>query len=257
MAKDAYFFSHDSNARNDPKILSMRCDHGMQGYGMYWVIVEYLREQEGYKLALDNTTCKALAMQMHSTTAEVEQFIQNCIDEYKLFTTDNAYFWADSLIRRMEKMESIREKRKAAAAKRWDSDANAKQEDSKSNANAMQRDAKENKVNRKENTYIVDSEYLWSLYPEKQGKSTAMKKLPGLVKQYGKDQMERAIKRYTQDVDKRRQNGFADLRYMYGSTFFNSGYVDYLDESYDDEPPAPRAVPLTPRIVRMTQEGQS
>lgn len=28
--KDAYYFSHDSNALTDPKILSMRCDYGLE-----------------------------------------------------------------------------------------------------------------------------------------------------------------------------------------------------------------------------------
>ena len=28
--KDAYYFSHDSNALTDPKILSMRCDSGLE-----------------------------------------------------------------------------------------------------------------------------------------------------------------------------------------------------------------------------------
>lgn len=28
--KDAYYFSHDSNALTDPKILSMRCDYDLE-----------------------------------------------------------------------------------------------------------------------------------------------------------------------------------------------------------------------------------
>lgn len=30
--KDTYYFSHDSNALIDPKILAMRCDYGIEGY---------------------------------------------------------------------------------------------------------------------------------------------------------------------------------------------------------------------------------
>ena len=32
--KDAYFFSHDCNARNDPKILALRSVYGAEGYGV-------------------------------------------------------------------------------------------------------------------------------------------------------------------------------------------------------------------------------
>ena len=46
--------------------------------------------------------------------------------------------------------------------------------------------------------------------------------------------MIRAIERY-----KRYVNSQKDLSYQYGSTFFNSGYIDYLDENYtaSDEKP--------------------
>jgi len=46
MKKDAYYFSHDSNARHDPNICEMRLNYGMEGYGLYWVMIEMMREQE-------------------------------------------------------------------------------------------------------------------------------------------------------------------------------------------------------------------
>ena len=142
--KDAYYFSHDSNARNDTKILSMRCDYGLEGYGMYWMIVEILRDEAGYKLKLDKCTYRALAMQMHSKPDAVEKFVDDCINEYGLFVSDDHAFWAESLLRRMGKLEDIREKRKAAANKRWNNEKDM-QVHSKSNASAMQDNAKERK----------------------------------------------------------------------------------------------------------------
>ena len=47
--KDAYFFSHDCNARNDPKILALRSVYGAEGYGVYFMLVEILREQPEYQ----------------------------------------------------------------------------------------------------------------------------------------------------------------------------------------------------------------
>ena len=144
--KDAYYFSHDSNARNDTKILAMRCDYGLEGYGMYWVIVETLRDESNYMLKLSDKTFKALAMQMHSTSDNVQKFINDCINEYELFATDNEHFWAESLTRRMDKLEIIRDKRKKAAEVRWQKSDNDMQMQYKSNAYAMQLDAKESKV---------------------------------------------------------------------------------------------------------------
>jgi hypothetical protein len=147
--KDAYYFSHDSNARNDTKILAMRCDYGVEGYGMYWIIIETLRDESNYKLKLEDKTYKALAMQMQSKSEEVESFINDCINEYELFVDDGVYFWAESLLRRMEKKDDIKEKRKKAAEARWQKTDKVDDEDiqkqSKSNASAKQLDAKERK----------------------------------------------------------------------------------------------------------------
>jgi len=82
--------------------------------------------------------------------------------------------------------------------------------------------------------YIVQSEELWHAYPSKKGKANAMKKIPKLIQQYGYEQMLRTIERYIQDVEYKRNNGFKTLQYKNGSTFFNSGYVDYLDENYTE-----------------------
>lgn len=50
MKKEAYYFSHDANARNDLKCVKLRQDLGMEGYGIFWSIIEILRESVGYKL---------------------------------------------------------------------------------------------------------------------------------------------------------------------------------------------------------------
>lgn len=71
-------------------------------------------------------------------------------------------------------------------------------------------------------------EQLWQAYPVKKGKGqiSDAKKLKLL--KIGSDEMKRAIKRYLEELKKdewrKPQNG---------GTFFNSGYVDYLDENYE------------------------
>ena len=53
MAKETYYFSHDSNAITDTKILNMRADYGLEGYGLFWAIIEMMRNEESYKLQAD------------------------------------------------------------------------------------------------------------------------------------------------------------------------------------------------------------
>ncbi len=76
------------------------------------------------------------------------------------------------------------------------------------------------KEKEKDNIYSAnDLEKIWSLYPNKKGKSIAMKKIPKLLKMYGKEQIERCIARYSKEVE-----GKEKQYILNGSTFFNGRY---------------------------------
>ncbi|GJM72965.1 hypothetical protein HMSSN036_51810 [Paenibacillus macerans] len=155
--KEAYYFSHDSNARHDPKITAMRGVYGSEGYGWYWMLVEMMRESEGYKLDMQSKyTFNAFALQLHADSKRVEQFIHDCIHEFNLFEADATHFWSASLLRRMNIREQKTEARRKAAKARWDKEkrasgesaenANTMQMHSNADANAMQ--GKERKLNK-------------------------------------------------------------------------------------------------------------
>ena len=138
MAKsNACYFSHDSNALTDIKISVMRSEYGLEGYGLFWAIIEKLRNEETYMLPLEKNTYRAIKIET-GTNIDVESFVKDCINEFKetekgngLFNTDGHNFWSESLLNRMKKMDEISAKRKAAgrsgANKRWEN----KQEDNK------------------------------------------------------------------------------------------------------------------------------
>ena len=71
-------------------------------------------------------------------------------------------------------------------------------------------------------------EKVWSMYPSKKGKGQVSLKAKKNLMEYGEDQINRALERYKQDLAstpwRHPQNG---------STFFNSGIVDYLDTNYE------------------------
>ncbi|BBI32456.1 DUF4373 domain-containing protein [Cohnella abietis] len=119
--KEAYYFSHDSNARHDPKIIPMRGVYGSAGYGWYWILIEMMREANGYKLDIQGKYIwNAYAQQMGCNSPEEAcSFINDCINEFNLFSSDEHSFWSESLIRRMGKREEVIEKRKLAANARW------------------------------------------------------------------------------------------------------------------------------------------
>lgn len=73
-------------------------------------------------------------------------------------------------------------------------------------------------------------ERAWQYYPNKRGKGQVSEKSKERLMSHGWDNVKRAIDRYLEDLKK------DDWRQAQnGSTFFNSGYIDYLDENY--EPP--------------------
>lgn len=70
-------------------------------------------------------------------------------------------------------------------------------------------------------------EKLWGLYPNKKGKGQVSRSQKQKLLEIGFEEMGRAVERYqielAKDAWRKPQNG---------STFFNSGYVDYLDANY-------------------------
>lgn len=118
--KDAYYFSHDANARHDPKIIKMISTYGMEGYGWYWVIIEMLREQDNYKLSIyDHSDIDVIAFQTYSDSEKIKKYIGDCVKIFKLFKKSKKYLWSLSLSNRMKKMNEKREKGRKAANKRW------------------------------------------------------------------------------------------------------------------------------------------
>lgn len=77
-----------------------------------------------------------------------------------------------------------------------------------------------------------DIEEIRKHYKGTKTKAVATKKLPKLIKDYGKEQLIRAIERYNSYVEKERKKGFKTLKYKNESTFWNGGFIDYLDDEY-------------------------
>ena len=71
-------------------------------------------------------------------------------------------------------------------------------------------------------------ESVWELYPIKKGKGQVSDTKRKVLFKIGYDNLERAINRYLTELKK----DASWRKPQNGSTFFNSGYVDYLDENF-------------------------
>jgi hypothetical protein len=97
MAKDAYWFSHDSNARHDPKMVRLRMKHGLVGIGFYWCCIEFLREQDQYMATREEF--EALEFEVGETTGVLNTMIQlgliesNCDNYYSQSLKNRMFEW--------------------------------------------------------------------------------------------------------------------------------------------------------------------
>ena len=144
MAKDVYYFSHDVNASNDPKIVAMESQFGVISYAWWWKLIEKLASSDDYKLPFKKYTFIALDKELgilnenerpfnenerpfneneHNFFCSNESFlfINSLIHDFELLDCDDEYFWSPSLIRRQEerrnKYEKKQEQRRLAGIK--------------------------------------------------------------------------------------------------------------------------------------------
>lgn len=168
MAKDAFYFSHDSNAHKDPKILKLRAKHGWEGYGIYWAIIETLREQNDYKWKASDK--HLLSFCFANGDELINQVIDSCLEIGLLKVDDDGFIHSESLTNRMKFKDEIKEKRREAGKKggsrkkKPTPDTDNKQISSKSLANdeanpSNKRKEKESKVNISNNNKLNEHPY--------------------------------------------------------------------------------------------------
>lgn len=122
------YFSHDSNARNSDKLIRLRMRHRAAGYGVYFMILERLREEPGYMSAKDYNM---IAFDLRVDAS----LIKSVVEDFGLFvfTEDGKYFYSESFNRRMaikdEKAKKQSEAGRKAMEKRWKKDSGKREDD--------------------------------------------------------------------------------------------------------------------------------
>lgn len=115
------YFSHDANARIDPKIIKVRRKYGMEGYGIYFALLEMMYCEHDNALPYNDDQFDAISYDLH-TDLDMGAFIRACI-EFGLFEADETNFWSPSFRRRMSEIKSRSDERSKkaseAARARW------------------------------------------------------------------------------------------------------------------------------------------
>lgn len=137
MEKEAFYFPHFCNARHDRKIRRLRKELGTEGYGIYFMLLETLREQQDLMYPLADLDL--LAEEFGVSEAKVRVAVCN----YQLFEIDEEEkFFSPKMLVYLEPYFKMKEQRKlagkASAEKRMLNDRSTTVQQSK---------GKESKVN--------------------------------------------------------------------------------------------------------------
>ncbi len=116
--KDTYYFSHDTNARNDEKILMLRAEHGWEGYGLFWALVEMMFDNT--TTCIKHSRVRGIAVSYNIDITVLQSVIETAINE-GLFVSNGETFWSESLRRRKKAFHELREKRSEAGKKGMES----------------------------------------------------------------------------------------------------------------------------------------
>jgi hypothetical protein len=111
--KDTYYFQHDYNAHNDPKCSALINDYGMEGYGLYWAIVEILHGQGG-KIKKFPKLYDGLAFGLFIKKEKLKDIIEALLHEYELLLEDEKYIWSERVIINLENRKKKNEQKSEA-----------------------------------------------------------------------------------------------------------------------------------------------
>lgn len=151
MKNKSYYFSHDYNAANDTKVLFLRHQLGMEGYGIYWFIIERLADAGG-KLPIE--LIPVLAMQMQSTDIKVKGVIM----QFDLFNINEGEFWSERLNEHLGLRALLSESGKNGAISRWkNGEANGVAIGEGNAKKRKEKEIKENKTNINNKDNFVNS----------------------------------------------------------------------------------------------------
>ena len=153
------FFSHDSNARNSDKLIPLRMKHGAEGYGVYFMILERLRDEPSYMSVKDYNM---IAFDLRVSSG----LIRSVIEDFGLFsfTEDGERFYSEGFLKRMSIKDAKSEIRKTAgtkgAEKRWGKTKipNATENDGNAMAMLPKKIASKEKESKEKETHSLECE---------------------------------------------------------------------------------------------------
>ena len=103
--RDTFYFPHEYNAKDDPKCERLIWEMGMEGYGMFWALLEVLRAQPDYTYPVANIPIIA-----RKYNADPEK-LRHVVFDFGLFSiVDDRIFFSNGLTARMQVIDDRRKR---------------------------------------------------------------------------------------------------------------------------------------------------
>jgi hypothetical protein len=110
------FFRHDAHAKDDEKVVALRCKFGDEGYAYYFMCLEIMCEDDKHIICLSK--CTIIARRLHIQMDNLMDFLEYCV-EIDLFAKDKSGYWSPRFKEEMDKIDGIRAKRSQASNSYW------------------------------------------------------------------------------------------------------------------------------------------
>jgi hypothetical protein len=243
--KASFFFSHDYHARNDEKVLTLRAEHGMKGYGTYWALVEMLYEASEARLSRD--LFAGCRVNLGLRQKEFDVIIETCL-RVGLFQGDEKAIWSNAVIRRREHIQNVRELRRSAGLA--SGQARAKDKGNEHVLNTCSTGVEQNRTEKRREEEIredttpplppqggvsVAFETFWKTSPRKTGKASASRSFERAVKKgVPAEKIIAAVETHKRGAGWKKDNG---QFIPHPTTWLNQGRWD--DEVVPDQAPNP------------------
>ena len=163
MVKDAYYFPHDSNAIQDPKMMTLLSECGLSGIGMFWIIVEILHQQESGFITEEEFK-KYLSFYCHFQTEgeQVLNKIEQVLIKTKLLLNKNGFISSERVTKNKQYREDISKKRSFAGKKSGESRSKPTNDEQVLNKSEQGKEKKRKEIKRKESIIIkIDISSQW------------------------------------------------------------------------------------------------
>ena len=114
--KESFYFSHDYNARNDQKILTLRWEFWLVWYALYFMMIESMAEEPDWYI--NRGAIGGLWVSYGVAKWELLAFIEKSL-EIGIFLEDEHGIFSKRMVEHKEYRKTLSEQGKIGAEKRW------------------------------------------------------------------------------------------------------------------------------------------